>query len=602
MKRLIALALVLMLTVGSLTSCLFFGAGDLIDLLLDPTPGYYTYQDFTDGEKALFQTHVGLVIPFAPTDEYDVSGYYGEDNYEDGMRFCAYGNTEEDFEEYKALYSDYELVHTQPDDDGDLWYTYIIDGVIVDMSFYFYGGSSVIDVLVYLDTYQITDMGVLTNEGKGLPDGENGIYPIDFSKAEHADNVGDLYNYDGGCPTVGNPKVLVIPVEFKDATAKSKGYKLSNIRRAFTGGAGETDYYSVDEYYKLSSYGQLDLDITILDEWFMPQNRSSYYKDATMDYYGEEINIGDQLILNEALDYLDERMDLSEFDSDGNGIIDAVVMINTLNVDDDQDFHWAYRYWNLYTDENEEFYEYDGVRANDYLWIAYGFMHEKVSLGNRHTYYDTSVMNPFTFIHEFGHILGANDYYNMDSTVLSPMQGLDIMDETLGDHNPFTKFHYGWIKTSRLVTTDGSITLTLKPFTTSGDTVILATNWDDTLGAYQEYYVIAYYTKTGLNNVKDGYFDESCIVVYHVNASLYYEASTTRTFYYLNNDNSALGSEYYSARHLIELQCTNNPLDYSFGVGATMPQVKDDLGNRLEYNIRVVSLSDGEAKITITKN
>lgn len=592
----------LVLTVGCLTSCLLFSITDIIDAVTDPTPGYYTYDGFSYEETALFQKYVGVVIPFAPTDEYEVSGYYGDEDYEEGMRFSTYGNTEEDFEKYKALFSDYKLLYTETDEDGDLWYVYKKEGVIVNLSFYYYAGESVIDALVYIDENEITEMGILTNDGKGLPKGEDGVYEIDFTRADKIKNVSGLYDYRDGCPTVGKPKVLVIPVEFSDATAASWGYTIDNIERAFMGKSGETDYYSVDEYYSLSSYGQLDLDITVIKEWFRPEKSSTYYKNATMDYYGEEIDIGDQLIMNEALDYLDDKMDLSEYDSDGNGTIDAVIMINTLKVNDNHNFSWAYRYWNIYTDEEGEFFEYDGVSANDYLWIAYGFMHEKRGFLGNYTYSDTSVMNTFTFIHEFGHILGADDYYNTEEPDMSPMQGLDIMDETLGDHNPFTKFNYGWITGSRLVTTDTSITLTLEPFSESGDTIILATNWDDTLGAYQEYYIVAYFTATGLNGENQRYFDENCIVVYHVNASLYYEKASVKTYYYLNNDNASFAEQYNSVKHLIELKRCKSPYGYSFTVGTTLPQLKDDLGNLLEYTFKVDSLSDDKATITFTKN
>ena len=52
-----------------------------------------------------------------------------------------------------------------------------------------------------------------------------------------------------------------------------------------------------------------------------------------MEYYGEDTFIGDQIIMDEALEYLESRMNLSEFDADGDTVIDAVVMINTLDID-----------------------------------------------------------------------------------------------------------------------------------------------------------------------------------------------------------------------------------------------------------------------------
>lgn len=603
MKKLIILALMLMLTIGGLTSCLLFSVTDIIDAITDPTPGYYTYDGFSNEEKALFQKYVGVVIPFAPTDEYEVRGYYGDEDYEEGMRFSTYGNTEEDFEKYKALFSDYKLLYTETDEDGDLWYVYQESNAIINLSFYYYGRTNVIDVLIYVTEDVITDLGVLTNDGKGLPEGGNGIYTVDFTKSKHAKNVTELQDYEDGCPTVGKPKVLVIPVQFSDATASSRGYTISSIERAFKGKAGTTDYYSVWEYYYLSSYGKLDLDITVLNSWFIPEHPSYYYKIASKDYDGQRINIGDQMIMNEALDYLDDKMDLSEYDSDGNGIIDAVVMINTMKVDEDSDFTWAYRYWNIYTDDNDNFYEYDGVRANDYLWMSCGFLHEKSGFLGIPSYNDKSVMNTYTFIHEFGHILGANDYYTLDELGTDPMHGLDVMDSTKGDHNPFTKFHYGWITESRLVTTDDSVTVVLNPFKKTGDTLILANDWDDSLGAYQEYYVLAFYTNDELNGKDAGYYDYNCLVVYHVNASLYYEEYDVKYSYYLNNDNTKSNNTSEDDNTLIELQLNDgrNGYNYCFAVGSSLPETVDHSGEPLGYTFTVDAVANGGIKITITK-
>jgi M6 family metalloprotease-like protein len=142
-------------------------------------------------------------------------------------------------------------------------------------------------------------------------------------------------------------------------------------------------------------------------------------------------------------------------------MIDAVVMINTLDIDGEQDFHWAYRYWNLYTDDEGYYYEYDKVSANDYVWASFAFLYD-----NGEDYEDTTLMNTYTFIHEFGHVLGADDYYDTSyEGDYSPMGGYDIMDSMIGDHNPYTKFNYGWLTSSRLVVAEEDVLLTLNSFT-----------------------------------------------------------------------------------------------------------------------------------------
>ena len=431
-----------------------------------------------------------------------------------------------------------------------------------------------------------------------MPTEADGVHDVDFTDAEFVKDVTEQGYYIGGTPTVGSPAVLVIPVDFSDRTAQSLGFSLEKLNLAFLGAAGTTDSFSVQEYYSIASYGKLDLDITVLDFWFRPEHNSTYYANATMDYYGSRVEIGDQIILHEALSYLATIMDLSRFDSDNNGYIDSVVLIQTLEIGDD-DFHWAYRYWNIYTDGNDELYKYDGVCANDYMWASYLFMQETTDRAGNVTYDDTNAINTYTYIHEFGHILGADDYYDT-AYEADPMGGLDIMDAMLGDHNAYTKFNLGWISTSRLVVTDTSITLTLEAFAKSGETILLAMDWDDALGAYQEYFVIVYYTAEGLNGGDGGYFARDGIVVYHVNATLFCEEVEGEIYYDVYNNNTS-PSGGGTKNNLIEY--VKSPEDtYTYTVGDTLGDVATDSGKLLGYTFVVDALDDNAATLTFTKN
>ena len=567
------------------------------------TDSSYLYTSFTSSEKSLFNQYFGKVIPFLPNNEYYVEEYTFED--EVGINFYTFGNTSDDFNAYRNQFSGYTLVDTYYDSYGDAWYTYYNGSFYVDMSYYDtdeYGWC--IDIFVF--TYVNDDNSGNNGENNGgnnggsittdLPQGNNGVYDIDFTDATNVKDVTDLGYYIDGCPTTGSPAVLVIPVEFSDVTAASKGYTTEAIMNAFMKN-GECDYYSVYDYYYISSYGQLKLDITVLDYWFRPQYSSSYYANATLNYYGEEFWGGDQLIMDEALAYLATIMDLSKFDSDNNGTIDAVVFINTLEIGD-TNFEWAYRYWNLYTDSDGYYYEYDGVSANDYLWASYQFLYEA---DDGLSFDDTSAMNPYTFIHEFGHILGAEDYYDT-ANIYDPMDRYDVMASMRGDHNAFTKFNYGWLTTSRLVVTDTSVTLTLEDFSKNGDTIIIANSWDEKLGAYQEYYIVVYYTSSGLNDeaIGGGYFSREGIVVYHINAVLEDEEYDGITYYYLANSNTDPSDEYGSEDNLIEFVMNGNDT-YTYVVGDSLPSVIDDNGNYLAYTFTVDALDGEYATLTFTK-
>ena len=566
----------------------------------------HTYTDFTTTEKGLMNEIIGTVLPFLANDEYYVEEYNYEGEY--GINFYAFGNTEAEFKAYLNKFSSYTNDGTDVDEYGDTWYFYSKGSLYIDLSYYYYDSGYVVDVYAYfLDEggnsgntgsgsggSSNSDVDLITNAGAGLPTGTNGVYDVDFTDAEYVKNVTEQGYYLDGCPTTGSPAVLVIPVDFSDVTAAGKGYETSVIAQAF-GKNGQTDYYSVYDYYYISSSGALTLDITVLDYWFRPQYNSSYYYKATYDYYGESIEIGDQLIINEALAYLEDKMDLSVFDSDKNGTIDAVILVNSLDIGN-EDFYWAYRSWNVYTDKNGYYYEYDGVSANDYVWASYQFLEEGYD-EDGDVYYSSENVNPYTFIHEFAHVLGVDDYYDYEY-ISDPMQGYDIMDAMTGDHNAYSKFNLGWITTSRLVVTNSSVTLELKDFGKYGDTIIIANNWDPTLGAYQEYYVIAYYTNTGLNSGMGGYFERDGVVVYHVNASLYRDIYDGETYYDVYNNNTS-GGDYGTDDNLIEYVKSAGGT-FTYVEGDTLPTVKDDQGNKLTYTFTVDSINGDSATVTFT--
>ena len=561
----------------------------------------FLYNDFTSEEKETYNEYIGFVIPFMPNNDYYIEGY-DEDGYR-GVYFSALCESELDFDAYFEAFSSYEYEGSDTDDYGDTWYFFLKNNIFVDACYYEYEGAYYVDVDAYFEVSGGEDEAptenIITNEGAGLPSNDgDGIYDVDFTVADKVKDVTDQGYYLDGCPTVGAPGVLVIPVEFSDRTASSLGYDISNIKKAFEKN-GENDYFSVYDYYFKSSLGKLNLDITVVDEWFMPSKASTYYANYTIDYEGEKTLIGDQLVMDEALKYLDKTMDLSKFDSDNNGIIDAVVLVTTLKIDAETEFYWAYRFWNIYTNSDEYYFEYDEVSAKDYLWASYEFLHEDTNLTG--DYSNKDIINPYTFIHEFGHILGADDYYDTHYYG-SPLGGYDIMDRTLGDHNPYTKFNLGWITSSRLVVTDSTVTLTLEDFSKNGDTIIIANNFDVTLGVYQEYYVLMYYTDSELNSGIGGYFDKNGIVVYHVDASLFYEEYEEEyegeIYYNVYNTNTDAVSEYGTINNLIELMPHGS--EYVYIQGETMKDATDNTGAVLGYTFIVNDLNENEATITVS--
>ena len=458
------------------------------------------------------------------------------------------------------------------------------------------------------------------NEGGSGTGGETGGSDVEVDPTKDIsfttqtiNNVTKLGDYKDGMPTTGNVKVLVLPVDFSDFTAESKNYTIEKLEKAFNGTKGDTDYQSLHDYFYTSSYGKLDLNFDIYTEWLRADKPFTYYENTTgTDVWGETGNdsyaTGEQLLLHELLQKLEAKgVDLKDYDSDNNGSIDSIVLINTAPIDQDKDLRWAYRYWNVLADtstiDNDVYYyANNSVYANDYLWASYQFLHEGLELNGN--FNNTELINTYTFIHEFSHVLGSEDYYNYATGGVNPLDGYDVMDNSIADHNAFTKMELGWVTDSKLITANKETTLTLKKFTETGETYIISNSYDESKGVFQEYWVLQYYSNDGLNVGSDktnfGLFSNNGLLIYHVDASI----STIQeddNYYRLLNSNTDETEEGGSEDNLIEFVKNGQKIIYSAG-DKTISNIVDNNGKKIPYIIEVVSVSDTEITIKITPN
>jgi len=333
---------------------------------------------------------------------------------------------------------------------------------------------------------------------------------------------GTIYGLTRGLPSTGNPKVLVIPVSFSDYTADKD--MVENLKQAFFGDALTTKWESLRSYYLKSSYNKLDITGEVLPV-FETNKKSSYY---------ESMQNGDYEIIKAALTYYDSMINYDDFDSDKDGYIDAIYLVYTcpINYVDSDSMYWAYTY-EYSTDEIEL---YDNVEADFYLFAGYDFLFETPQSGASLKY------NLETFIHETGHLLGLDDYYDYDTST-GPAGGAgggDMMDNNVGDHNAFTKAILGWI--NPLVMDGDKATITLNSFEASGDAIIIAKNYEGSL--FTEYFIIDFYTPTGLNEMEkgnSGLFSTVGIRIYHIDATLQDASSAWSVWdiYKYNNANTS---------------------------------------------------------------
>ncbi|HKL60765.1 MAG TPA: M6 family metalloprotease domain-containing protein [Acholeplasma sp.] len=403
------------------------------------------------------------------------------------------------------------------------------------------------------------------------------------------------YNLSTGLPSIGNPKVLVLPISFSNYTAPYD--MVINLETALFGDKSQTGYHSLTSYYNQSSYGKLNIDGEVLQP-YQSNKTSTYYENS----YENGNDAVDYELLKLALDYHNSSTDYSKFDSDNDGYIDAIIMVYTAPVafEGGSDLWWAY----TYQYESTPVKYYDSVLPDYYVFMGYDFLSEKVNESQ-----DLD-LNALTFIHETGHLLGLDDYYDyeLDTGPAGGIGGSDMMDSTVGDHNPFSKLLLGWV--TPLVVTPYDVTLSLKPFQTSGEAILIPKSYNGTI--FDEYLLIDFYTPTHLNALQNGFgglFTIPGIRIYHVNAGL----NKTSEIYNMwslpkNNNSDSMNKllKLIEADGYNDIENTNNSKygEYSedsdlFGANDMLKNYRWYDGTSVNFTLLVDQINETSATITI---
>ncbi len=258
-------------------------------------------------------------------------------------------------------------------------------------------------------------------------------------------------NWESGMGSVGEAHVLALHVTFPDDEGEpaaqfpegddvealqsligpvTEGFE--STASGYTGNEGYYPYESLHEYYYRSSYGKLSVDGVALE--YEALHPASHYDNGLEELYIE------------ALAQLDDELDYSKFDGNGDGRIDALYVHFAC-----ENPQWGTAWWS-----NEQTCKSEGaavLRDGVRLWNA-------VSLHNAsNTEYGVR-----TAIHETGHVLGLPDLYSYldQSSTRTGVLTFDMMNTNCGDHNGFSKWMLGWIDSddiTRIVANDDGVTV-----------------------------------------------------------------------------------------------------------------------------------------------
>lgn len=426
-------------------------------------------------------------------------------------------------------------------------------------------------------------------------------------------------------PSTGAYNLLVIPVQFSDKPISDE--QMDRLGKAFNGTSADTGWESVNSYYKKSSYGKLDMTFDV-QKPFVTDKNYKYYEDysgkITVD--GETINkTGDILLLELALAYYAQSLDLTKYDTDNDGIIDAVYLIYSAPVTYDSEANADSIYWAYVTTYPTETQKYDGLEVGYYLFAGFDFMDEHTGNSND-TYLGQEGYTPYkglkimaeTYIHETGHLLGLDDYYDYEDAKGSGegLGGADMMDYNVGDHNAYSKLILGWVDPTVITTTQ---TVTINAFESSGQFLMVLLDYDGTY--FSEYLLIDLYANTGLNFLGASqqnsllYYDLTTKVGAEYGVRIYHISSSIKTPYnddygsFTDNNNSV------SDTALIKLVEADGEKKFAstegYAESTDLWMAGDSLlsafsnyarndNKKVNFDIRIDSVSKTSATITIT--
>lgn len=269
------------------------------------------------------------------------------------------------------------------------------------------------------------------------------------SQVNHIKKITDLQNAIRGTnafPTIGNAKLVCILIGFSDMAFTETQANFNNLFNQ----VGYGTYGSVKDYYEECSYGQFHLTVDVAGP-YQASNTHAYYGQNSGD--DKDINVKE--LVTEAVNFADADVDFSDYDNDSNGNVDGVYIIYAGY--NEAEGGGANCIW--YHASSIPAVNLDGVNVSSYSCSA-------EFKGNS----GTDISGIGNICHEFGHVLGAPDFYDTDYEDGGQYSGSGSWDVMAsgnfnGDrdcpahYNPYVKAYlFGW---SSITTLNAQTELTI---------------------------------------------------------------------------------------------------------------------------------------------
>ncbi len=308
----------------------------------------------------------------------------------------------------------------------------------------------------------------------------------------------------------GELKTLVIPIAWKDQPENATDEVLERFKtelgRVILPDGTVIDYsdrmeegrFSLSEYFDVASYGQLTVS-SYMTDWY----------DGGLFKINKQRNV-DTKFLKKVLKWLYKNypdLDYESFDRDKNGYFDSVIFINAGDSGDGGfdiiSFEGAIHYRETYGNE------YAGTPDKPAINCA-------VNMNASH-------FGDNTLIHEFSHMFGLIDYYDVNYSGISALGGFDMQDSSKGDWNAYSKYAVGWGNPQVIkdIKPGESKTVKIGAMSETGDYLIIPGKDSYFDGPFCEYMIVDLFSECGTSRYDAAYFmlgGETGVRIYHVDA------------------------------------------------------------------------------------
>ena len=281
------------------------------------------------------------------------------------------------------------------------------------------------------------------------------------------------------------PRVPVIMAQYSDvkfnteSTVSSFGEFFNAANYDFDGATG-----SVQQYFKDQSFGQYVPVFDVIGPVTLSHKRNYYGEN---DQYNSDIR-ADEMVA-EACNLAENLADFTKYDSDGDGLIDAVIVLyagvgEVYGVSDDEAI-WAYT-----GDMELSDYEYSIVldgKTVTYFCAVPELENNKFRAGIGNV------------IHEFAHILGLPNLCVTDGGRQKTLGDWDVMDHgsynnrsrTPAGFSAYERFYLGWLEPILL---NESMNVRLRELNASGDCGLITASGQSNLNGIspdpREFYIV----------------------------------------------------------------------------------------------------------------